>query len=91
MVENRDSGGDTQLNEWDEFLKTIQDAYRRAEYLKQELDAIPDQDLESPLAKALQKEFAEALAEALSREAFMEECRRKGEPGPKVTRFQGTG
>jgi len=89
VEENRASGGDITVNEWQDFLKTIQAYYRRADLLKQELDAMTDQALESPLGQALQKEFAKALAEALSREAFMEHRRREGEPAPNITRHQG--
>ena len=71
------------MDEWHNFLKSINASYRRAGSLEQELATISDQDINCPHAQALMKELTRTIAEILSREAFLEECHRERVPNMK--------
>jgi hypothetical protein len=82
--------GQGEAAEWREFLDTIQAGYRHLEFLQRELDALDDQAEADPIATALRKEFAQTLAEVLTREAFLDHCRQEGGAVPVRPRKPGT-
>jgi hypothetical protein len=71
-------------------MATIHDGYHELGSLQRQLDAITDQARHSPEAEALRQEYAHTFADILSREAFIEHCRREGEPVPNFKRIEGT-
>ena len=82
--------GNNIRHEAHDFLETIQAGYRQLNAIERQLEAINGQDWSRPEAEALRKEFAPTLAEVLTREAFIEHCRREGKAVPDLRRQQGT-
>jgi len=82
----QDSEGHDNAGEWRDFLKTIEEGYRRLDVLTGELDAINAQEWDSSEARALREDYARTCAEVLTREAFIEHCRREGMPAPVLAR-----
>ena len=81
---------DYETDDWEDFLETIRDGYCHLHALEKQLEAISDQAWHGPEAEALRKEYARAFADVMSREAFIEHCRREGETVPKFERNKGT-
>jgi hypothetical protein len=89
MEAHSENEGGIRAGDWREFLKALQSLYRHAESLKLRLDVMTEEESESPLGLAVQKELAETLAEALCREFFIDECHRKGMHVPNIIRRPG--
>ena len=77
-------------HDWDEFLEKIQAGYRHLHWLERELTAIPEEAWHGAQADALRQELVRAAVEVVSREDFMEHCRRQGEPVPHLKWPQGS-
>ncbi|GKS59424.1 hypothetical protein YTPLAS18_29510 [Nitrospira sp.] len=62
-----------------EFLRALEAQHRYLAQLEAQLDAFPDAAQNTPEVQELQKEFARVFADAMCREMFIEEQRKKGE------------
>lgn len=77
-------------DDWQEFAETQDALYRHLYILQYEMMVMSEEAWHGTEGKALAIKLMCTAAQVMSREAYTENCRRKGEAVPTLKRPQGT-